>query len=167
MIPRNYLEFISFFENTFYALECLNYDELTHNNDSYSLGQGVRATGRYLFTHQYTWYMSMMCASNIWCPTLPPGIPGVNSLMSMLFPGRNLLTCALPRVGKRNFCNLVAGIGHTGDIPSRPGVGAENQICEAHIIMCVPLWYLKVNTHKINVPKIASTCQWQWNSALC
>ena len=144
MIPRNYLEFISFFENTFYALECFNYDELTHNNDSYSLGQGVRATGRVLFTRQYTWYMSMMSASNIWCPTLPPGIPGVNSLMSMLFPGRNLLTCALPRVGKRMFCNLVVVIGHTGDIPSHPGLGVGNQVCEAHIIICVLLWYLRV-----------------------
>ena len=82
------------------------------------------------------WKLSLMCASNIWCPTLPPGIPGVNSLMSMLFPGRNLLTCALPRVGKRNFCILVVGIGHTGDIPSHPGVGVGNQICEAHIIVC-------------------------------
>ena len=54
MIPRNYLEFISFFENTFYALECLNNDELMHNNDSYSLWQVVRATGRVLFTRQYT-----------------------------------------------------------------------------------------------------------------
>ena len=133
MIPRNYLEFFFFFKNTFYALGCLNYDELTHNNDSYSLGQGVWGTGKELFMHQYTSYM---CASNIWCPTLPPGIPGVNSLMSMVFPGRNLLTCALPRVGKGNFGILVVGIGHTGDIPSHPGVGVGNQICEAHIIVC-------------------------------
>ena len=54
MIPRNYLEYFFFFENAFYALECLNYDELTHNNNSYSLGQGVRAMGRDLFKQQYT-----------------------------------------------------------------------------------------------------------------
>ena len=51
MIPRNYLEFVFFFKNTFYASGCLNYDELTHNNDSYSLGQGVRGTGKEVSKH--------------------------------------------------------------------------------------------------------------------
>ena len=65
MIPRNYLEFVFFFKNTFYASGCLNYDELTHNNDSYSLGQGVLGMGKELFKHQYTSYMSMVVMAGL------------------------------------------------------------------------------------------------------
>ena len=69
----------------------------------------------------------------------PPGNPGGKFIDVDAVPRSELTCLCSSKGGEKKLLQSRGRDWISGDIPTRPGVGVGNQICEAHIIMCVPL----------------------------
>ena len=69
----------------------------------------------------------------------PPGNPGGKFIDVDAVPRSELTCLCSSKGGEKKLLQSRGRDWTSGDIPTRPGVGVGNQICEAHIIMCVPL----------------------------